>query len=175
LAIPAVGIIGNTGVGIIDARSIGWVLIGPVVGLFLGIVDNSFLPNSFKIKEPHRIQFTPFTSAPSARNMHVKSGLRFRCPRTLSVTLRPSRLPGCDGRFLPRSGFSDGRRTKNRDRNCPPDQRTSYIQLGRWPVDLQLIIFSTTFGWRCGLSPATQTSGDASYRDAVLEIARELQ
>ena len=51
----------------------------------------------------------------------------------------------------------------------------AYIQLGRWPVDLQLIIFSTTFGWRCGLSPATQTSGDASYRDAVLEIARELQ
>ena len=50
----------------------------------------------------------------------------------------------------------------------------AYIQLGRWPVDLQLIIFST-FGWRCGLSPATQTSGDASYRDAVLEIARELQ
>ena len=51
----------------------------------------------------------------------------------------------------------------------------AYIQIGRWPVDLQLIIFSTTFGWRCGLSPATQTSGDASYRDAVLEIARELQ
>ena len=51
----------------------------------------------------------------------------------------------------------------------------AYIQLGRWPVDLQLIILSTTFGWRCGLSPATQTSGDASYRDAVLEIARELQ
>jgi hypothetical protein len=50
----------------------------------------------------------------------------------------------------------------------------AYIQLGRWPVDLQLIIFSTTFGWRCGLSPATQTSGDASYRDAVLGIA-ELQ
>jgi hypothetical protein len=47
------------------------------------------------------------------------------------------------------------------------------IQLGRWPVDLQLIIFST-FGWRCGLSPATQTSGDASYRDAVLEIGRLL-
>ena len=51
----------------------------------------------------------------------------------------------------------------------------AYTQLVRWPVDLQLIIFSTTFGWRCGLSPATQTSGDASYRDAVLEIARELQ
>jgi hypothetical protein len=51
----------------------------------------------------------------------------------------------------------------------------AYLQLGPWPVDLQLIIFSTTFGWRCGLSPATQTSGDAVYRDAVLEIARELQ
>jgi hypothetical protein len=47
-AFPAVGIIGNTGVGIIDARSIGWVLIGPVVGRFLGILGNSFLPNSFK-------------------------------------------------------------------------------------------------------------------------------
>jgi hypothetical protein len=48
LAFPAVGIIGNTGVGIIDARSIGCVLIGPAVGLFLGIADNFFLPNSFK-------------------------------------------------------------------------------------------------------------------------------
>jgi len=45
---PAVGITGNTGVGIIDARSIGCVLIGPAVGLFLGIADNSFPPNSFK-------------------------------------------------------------------------------------------------------------------------------
>jgi hypothetical protein len=51
----------------------------------------------------------------------------------------------------------------------------AYILLGPWPIDLQLIIFSTTFGWRCGLSPATQTSGDAKYRNAVLEIARELQ
>jgi hypothetical protein len=48
LAFPAVGIIGNTGVGIIDARSIGCVLIGPAVGLLSGIADNSFLPNSFK-------------------------------------------------------------------------------------------------------------------------------
>jgi hypothetical protein len=45
----------------------------------------------------------------------------------------------------------------------------AYIQLGPWPVDLQLVIFSTTFGWRCGLSPVTQTFGDAQYRDAVLE------
>jgi hypothetical protein len=51
----------------------------------------------------------------------------------------------------------------------------AYIQLGPWPVDLQLIIFSTTSGWRCGLSPATQTSDDARYREAVLKIARELQ
>jgi hypothetical protein len=51
----------------------------------------------------------------------------------------------------------------------------AYIQLGPWPVDLQLIIFSTAFGWRCGLSPATQTSGDVSYRDAVLEIVRDFQ
>jgi hypothetical protein len=49
LAFPAVGLMGNTGVGIIDARSIGCVLIGPVVDLFLGIVGNSFFqPNSFR-------------------------------------------------------------------------------------------------------------------------------
>jgi hypothetical protein len=33
------------------------------------------------------------------------------------------------------------------------------------PADLQLIIFNTTFGWRCGLSPATQASGEAKYRE----------
>jgi hypothetical protein len=48
----------------------------------------------------------------------------------------------------------------------------AYVELGPWPVDLQLIIFSTTSGWRCGLSPATQTSDDARYREAVLKIAR---
>ena len=36
--LPAVGIIGSTCVGIIEARPIGWVLIGPVVGLFLDII-----------------------------------------------------------------------------------------------------------------------------------------
>jgi hypothetical protein len=51
----------------------------------------------------------------------------------------------------------------------------AYLVLGPWPVDLQLMIFSTTSGWRCGLSPATQTSDDAKYREAVLKIARELQ
>jgi hypothetical protein len=51
----------------------------------------------------------------------------------------------------------------------------AYVQVGPWPVDLQLIIFSTRSGWLCGLSPATQTSDDARYREAVLKIARELQ
>jgi hypothetical protein len=42
---PTVGIIGRTGVGIVEARSIGCVLIGPAVGL---ILDNSLRPNLFK-------------------------------------------------------------------------------------------------------------------------------
>jgi hypothetical protein len=41
-------IFGNTGVDTAQARSMGWVLIGPVAGLFLGMVDNSFLLNSFE-------------------------------------------------------------------------------------------------------------------------------
>jgi hypothetical protein len=44
LAFPAVGIVGNTGVCNIDARSIGCVVIGPGVGLILGTVDESFHP-----------------------------------------------------------------------------------------------------------------------------------
>ena len=48
---PTVGIIGSTCVGIIEARSIGCVLIGPVVNLFLSIVANSFLPYLFKAKQ----------------------------------------------------------------------------------------------------------------------------
>jgi hypothetical protein len=51
----------------------------------------------------------------------------------------------------------------------------AYVLVGPWPVDLQLIIFSTTSGWRCGLSPASQTSNDLRYREAVLKIASELQ
>jgi hypothetical protein len=47
---PAVGIIGRTGVAIIEARSIGRVLIGPAVDLSLGMVDNSLRPNSFERK-----------------------------------------------------------------------------------------------------------------------------
>jgi hypothetical protein len=45
---PAVGIIGRTGVAIIEARSIGCVVIGPAVDLSLGIVDNSLWSSSFK-------------------------------------------------------------------------------------------------------------------------------
>jgi hypothetical protein len=50
----------------------------------------------------------------------------------------------------------------------------AYLSLGPWPVDLQIFIFGTTSGWRSGLSPATQAS-DSEYREAVLQIARELQ
>jgi hypothetical protein len=35
-------------VGTIEARSIGCILIGPVIGLFLSIVDNPVLPSLFK-------------------------------------------------------------------------------------------------------------------------------
>jgi hypothetical protein len=41
-------IVGITGVVRIRGSAMGWVLIGPVVGLILGMLDNSFLPGSFK-------------------------------------------------------------------------------------------------------------------------------
>jgi hypothetical protein len=40
-----------------EARAMGCVLIGPVVGLSLGTLDNSFEPNSFKKKNPLRWAF----------------------------------------------------------------------------------------------------------------------
>jgi hypothetical protein len=45
---PADGIIGRTGVAIVEARSIGCVLIGPAVGSLLDMSDNSLRSNSFK-------------------------------------------------------------------------------------------------------------------------------
>ena len=45
---PADGIIGRTGVAIVEARSIGCVPIGSAVDLPLGMVDNPLRPNSFK-------------------------------------------------------------------------------------------------------------------------------
>jgi hypothetical protein len=45
---PVVGIIGRTGVGIIEARSAGCVFIGPAVDSSLGMVDNSLRPNLFR-------------------------------------------------------------------------------------------------------------------------------
>jgi hypothetical protein len=48
------------------------------------------------------------------------------------------------------------------------------LSLGPWPRDLQIFIFGTQSGWKCGLSPAMQAS-DSAYREAVLQIARELQ
>jgi hypothetical protein len=44
---PPVGIIGNTGVGTFEARSTGCVLMGPVIELSLGILDNAIRSNSF--------------------------------------------------------------------------------------------------------------------------------
>jgi hypothetical protein len=45
---PPIGIIGNTGVGTFEARSTGCVIMGPVTGLSLGILDNAIRPNSFE-------------------------------------------------------------------------------------------------------------------------------
>jgi hypothetical protein len=52
VASPVAGILGNTGVCTIEARPIGCVLMGPAVGLFLGIMDNSILTNLFKGRGP---------------------------------------------------------------------------------------------------------------------------
>jgi hypothetical protein len=49
---PADGIIGRVGVGIAEARSIGCVLIGPVVGLALGMIANALPPHSFNQTRP---------------------------------------------------------------------------------------------------------------------------
>jgi hypothetical protein len=54
-----VGIMGCTGVGTFEARSTGCVLIGPVTGVSLGILDNSIWRASFedpKKNPPARLQ-----------------------------------------------------------------------------------------------------------------------
>ena len=56
VTLPTVGIIG---VVRIQARATGCVLIGPVVGLILGMLDNSFLPSSFKTKPGAWCYLTP--------------------------------------------------------------------------------------------------------------------
>jgi hypothetical protein len=107
--------------------------------------------------------------------MHVKSGSEVSISSGAfhnSSTVATTRLRRS---FLLHSGILMVEEPKTATEIARLIKERAYIQLGPWPVDLQLIIFSTTFGWRCGLSPATQTSGDARYRDAVLEIARELQ
>jgi hypothetical protein len=43
-----------------------------------------------------------------------------------------------------------------------------------WPTDLELLIFSTPSGWKCGLTPA-QNGDDVEYRDTALQIASQLQ
>jgi hypothetical protein len=104
-----------------------------------------------------------------ARNLHVKSGLSAFSPASaFPPRLRWSFFAALDIILMteePKTASEIARMIKER----------AYIVLGPWPVDLQLIIFGTPSGWRCGLSPATQASGDAKYREAVLEIAKELQ
>jgi hypothetical protein len=68
----------------------------------------------------------------------------------------------------------DDQRSENRQRHCPNDQGAADLSDGPWPRDLQLFIFGTESGWKCGLSPVTQAS-DSKYREAVLRIVRELQ
>jgi hypothetical protein len=49
---PAVGIMGSSGVGIVEPCSRGCTFMGPVdVGLLLGIMDNSRLPSSFDARK----------------------------------------------------------------------------------------------------------------------------
>jgi hypothetical protein len=48
------------------------------------------------------------------------------------------------------------------------------LSLGPWPRGLELFIFARKSEWKCGLSPATQSS-DIEYREGVLGIARQLQ
>jgi hypothetical protein len=62
---PAVGIIGSTGVGIVERRSTGCVLIGPAVGLILGMLNNSLRPNLFDECEAERDLAVPMFSSPT--------------------------------------------------------------------------------------------------------------
>jgi hypothetical protein len=52
--LPAAGIAGNTCVGMIEVRSPGCVLMGPMVGLLLGIRNNAFRATSFNLATPRR-------------------------------------------------------------------------------------------------------------------------
>jgi hypothetical protein len=99
---PAVGIIGSTGVGIVETRSTGCVLIGPAVGLILAMVDNSLRPNLFNGCEAesatlrYRALFPglPMTSAAAsgASIFKMQFGHKVRPP----IGGRPARLtPGC--------------------------------------------------------------------------------
>jgi hypothetical protein len=60
--------VGSIGVVRIQARAMGCVLIGPVVGLILGMLDNSFLPSSFKTKPGAWRYLTPMPRRQCQRN-----------------------------------------------------------------------------------------------------------
>jgi hypothetical protein len=46
--LPIAGFIGCIGIGIVEVLPTGWVFIGPVIDLLLGIVDNSAKPSWFE-------------------------------------------------------------------------------------------------------------------------------
>jgi hypothetical protein len=135
-------------------------------------VERSGTPGRLKQRARGR-RLGPLAGPQPAQNMHVESGPEIGISGAFQDVLT-SQLLSCDGQFLLHSSVF-GRRTENRDRNYAADQRariySARSMAGRFAADH----FRTTFGWRCGLSPATQTSGNAKYREAVLEIANELQ
>jgi hypothetical protein len=53
-------------------------------------------------------------------------------------------IPGCDGHFLAHSGVLMVEEPKTATEIVRMIKERAYIQLGPWPVDLELIIFSTT-------------------------------
>jgi len=75
VTLPTVGIIG---VVKIQARDMGCVLIGPVVGLILGILDNSFLPSSFKTK-PGTWRYLTRMSRLTKLHRHIDSKQLITC------------------------------------------------------------------------------------------------
>jgi hypothetical protein len=87
------------------------------------------------------------SSPRAARNMHLKLRLGFdvlsRFPKLFDR--RNTRLRRS---FLLHSGILMVEEPKTATEIARLIKERAYIQLGRWPVDLQLIIFSTTFGWR---------------------------
>ena len=77
---PTVGNIGKAGVGMIEAGPIGCVFIGPAMGFWLGIYDNSLPLNLFNGREPWPPSgraTSKFKAAPLHSPKEKPAGLRF--------------------------------------------------------------------------------------------------